>query len=115
MNPWRQARIERVRADVAARQLDRVVAEVNDLRARQEATARLLAGAEDVIRELQDRRRLADPTEMRRLRTRVRLQDDVIKALEERLESARREIEHWEREFGPVARARALAERDGAA
>lgn len=54
----------------------------------------------------------ARPTEMRRLRTRVRLQRDVIRALEERLEAARNEIAAWERDFGPVARARALQDRD---
>lgn len=112
MNPWKAARIERIRAEVNRRALDAAVAECQRIRAQQAATARLLAVAEDVILALQDRSRDADPTEMRRLRTRVRLQDDVIKALEERLRDAERAQLACDREHGPVARARALAERD---
>ena len=108
-NPWKQARLERVRAEVNRRALEKVVNETQRLIKERDATARLLVQAEDVIRDLTKQTRHADVT---RLRVELAIKDDVIRALEDRLEQARAAEAYCEREHSPLVRRQQLVERD---
>lgn len=105
-NPWSRARAAEQRAEALGHALRAAVVETQRIVDEQVATARLLAQAEDVVRRLQDdARRHPD---VRSLRTELRIKDDVIAAMDERLRAAERAQLHCDAEHSPLVRVRAL-------
>lgn len=102
MNPWKRARLEKARADVNRKALDKLTAEWQLLCKRQDETARLLHQAEDVIRDLQ---RLTRSTDTTRLLVELALAKDIRRALEKRLADAQRAQEVCDRDHAPLVRA----------
>ena len=94
---------------IAAQEYARVLAE-------RDATARMLAQAEDIIRRLQDdaARRRDQSADVRRAQVEASIHRDHAAALEERLEAAREEVAWWHREHSACERAQQLIEHEEA-